>query len=99
MNCNLELVEKQLKKDYPYVINVRGLVESDPTSEMPIPHFEMDIVIKESFFNQLQNNGPLRNITVTSFTNECSQLLRNICPENNITADNLVVSFLSNPEL
>jgi len=95
MNCNLELVEKTLKKDYPYIVNVRSLVESAPSVEMPIPHYVMDILIKQSFFYQLQNNGPLRNIIVTSFTNECSQLLKSLCSENNITSENLLVSFIS----
>ena len=95
MNCNLELVEKQLKKDYPYITKVRSIVESSPSSDMPFNHYQMDILIKESFFYQLENNGPLRNITITSFTDECSQLLKTICPENNVTRDNLLVSFIA----
>jgi len=95
MNCNIELVEKSLKKEFPYVVKIKELVESEPTVDVPIPHYELDIYIKESFFSQLENNGPLRNIIVTSFTNESTQIVNNICPELGVSSDNLIISFIS----
>jgi hypothetical protein len=95
MNCNIELVEKSLKKEFPYVVKVKELVKSEPSVNVPIPHYELDIIIKESFFSQLENNGPLRNIIVTSFTNESTQIVNNICPELGVSSDNLIISFIS----
>jgi hypothetical protein len=95
MNCNIELVEKSLKKEFPYVVKIKELVEAAPSVDMPIPHYELDIFIKESFFSQLENNGPLRNIIVTSFTNESTQIVNNICPELGVSSDNLIISFIS----
>jgi hypothetical protein len=95
MNCNIELIEKSLKKEFPYVVKIKELVESAPSVDIPIPHYGLDIYIKESFFSQLQNNGPLRNIIVTSFTNESTQIVNNICPELGVSSDNLIISFIS----
>ena len=95
MNCNIELIEMSLKKEFPYVVKIKELVESEPTVDVPIPHYELDIFIKESFFSQLENNGPLRNIIVTSFTNESTQIVNNICPELGVSSDNLIISFIS----
>jgi hypothetical protein len=99
MNCNIELIEKSLKKEFPYVVKVKELVESAPSVDIPIPHYELDIIIKESFFSQLENNGPLRNIIVTSFTNESTQIVNNICPELKVSSDNLIISFISDTEI
>jgi hypothetical protein len=99
MNCNTELIEKSLKKEFPYVVKIKKLVASEPTVDVPIPHYELDIFIKESFFSQLENNGPLRNIIVTSFTNESTQIVNNICPELGVSSDNLIISFISDTEI
>lgn len=101
MNCDLELVEKYLKKEFPYVVKIKSLVESPPvvsfsgaTHNLP-PSFEMKIFIKDSFFYQLENNEPLSNTILTSFTKECAQIVKSICPEVNISSEMLMVSFIS----
>ena len=99
MNCNIELVEKSLKKEFPYVVKVKELVESAPSVDIPIPHYELDIIIKESFFSQLENNGPLRSTIVNSFTNESIQIVSSICPELGVSLKNLLVSFISDTEV
>ena len=99
MNCDLELVEKSLKKEFPYVVKVKELVESAPSVDIPIPHYELDIIIKESFFSQLENNGPLRNNIVNSFSNESTEIVKGICPELGVTSKNLIVSFISDTEI
>ena len=99
MNCNIELIEKSLKKEFPYVVKIKKLVESEPTVDVPIPHYELDIFIKESFFSQLENNGPLRNTIVNSFSNESTEIVKGICPELGVTSKNLIVSFISDTEI
>ena len=99
MNCNIELVEKSLKKEFPYVVKIKKLVESEPTVDVPIPHYELDIYIKESFFSQLENNGPLRSTIVNSFSNQATEIVKSICPELGATSKNLVVSFISDTEI
>ena len=99
MNCNIELIENSLKKEFPYVVKIKKLVKSEPSVDIPINHYELDIFIKESFFSQLENNGPLRNIIVTSFTNESTQIVNNICPELGVSSDNLIISFISDTEI
>jgi hypothetical protein len=99
MNCNIELIEMSLKKGFPYVVKIKKLVKSEPSVNIPIPHYELDIFIKESFFSQLENNGPLRNIIVTSFTNESTQIVNNICPELGVSSDNLIISFISDTDI
>ena len=99
MNCNIELVEKSLKKEFPYVVKIKKLVESEPSVTIPKPHYSFDIFIKESFFSQLENNGPLRNTIVTSFTNESTEIVRGICPELGVSSDNLIVSFIPDTEI
>lgn len=99
MNCNIELIEKSLKKEFPYVVKVKELVESAPSVDIPIPHYELDIIIKESFFSQLENNGPLRNTIVNSFSNESTEIVKGICPELGVTSKNLIVSFISDTEI
>ena len=99
MNCNIELIENSLKKEFPYVVKIKELVESEPNVDVPIPHYELDIYIKESFFSQLENNGPLRSTIVTSFSNQTTEIVRSICPELGATSKNLVVSFISDTEI
>ena len=99
MNCNIELIEMSLKKEFPYVVKVKELVESAPSVDIPIPHYELDIIIKESFFSQLENNGPLRNTIVNSFSNESTEIVKGICPELGVTSKNLIVSFISDTEI
>ena len=99
MNCNIELIENSLKKEFPYVVKIKELVESEPNADVPIPHYELDIYIKESFFSQLENNGPLRSTIVNSFSNQTTEIVRGICPELGATSKNLVVSFISDTEI
>jgi hypothetical protein len=101
MNCNLEILETHLKKDFPYVVKVNNITEG-PVNTLSQPTYTVDIVIKQSFFDQLQNNGPLRNIIFQTFTKEFTQILIKTCPEikvfemNNNT--NLNISLLSDAE-
>ena len=105
MNCDLELVEKYLKKEFPYVVKIKSLVESSPvvsfsgTTHNVAPNFDMKIFIKDSFFSQLENNGPLSNTILTSFTKECAQIVKSICPEVNISSEFLIVTFISDTEI
>lgn len=99
MNCDLELIEKSLKKEFPYVVKIKKLSESEPTNEIPILHYELDIFIKDSFFSQLENNGPLRSTIVNSFSNESTEIVKSICPELGVSSKNLVVSFISDTDI
>ncbi len=105
MNCDLELVEKYLKKEFPYVVKIKSLVESAPmvsfsgVTHNVLPNFDMKIFIKDSFFSQLENNGPLSNTIITSFTKECAQIVKSICPEVNISSEFLIVTFISDTEI
>ena len=111
MNCEIELVEKYLKKEFPYVIKVKQLVESKQSisfsgatftgsSIQPSPfNYELIVCIKESFFYQLENNGPLRNTILNSFTKESLTLIKSVCPEFYITDENLLVSFISETQI
>ena len=104
MNCELELVEKYLKKEFPYVVKIKSLVESNPTISFSgvtsmSPNYDMSIFIKDSFFSQLENNGPLSNTILTSFTKECAQIIKSVCPAVNISSETLVVSFISETEI
>ena len=99
MNCNIELIENSLKKEFPYVVKIKELVESEPNVDVPIPHYELDIYIKESFFSQLENNGPLRSTIVTSFSNQTTEIVRGICPELGVSSKNLLVSLISDTEI
>ena len=105
MNCNLDLVEKYLKKEFPYVVKIKSLVESSPvvsfsgTTHNVAPNFDMKIFIKDSFFSQLENNGPLSNTILTSFTKECAQIVKSNCPEVNISSELLIVTFISDTEI
>jgi hypothetical protein len=94
MNCNIELVENSLKKEFPYVVKIKELVKSEPTVDVPTPHYELDVYIKESFFSQLENNGPLRSTIVNSFSNQTTEIVRGICPELGVSSKNLIVSFI-----
>ena len=112
MNCEIELVEKYLKKEFPYVIKVKQLVESkrsisfsgatnfsvDPIWPSPF-NYELIVCIKESFFYQLENNGPLRNTILNSFTKESLTLIKSVCPEFYIKDENLLVSFISETQI
>ena len=104
MNCELELVEKYLKKEFPYVVKIKSLVASKPMVSFSgatsmSPNYDMSIFIKDSFFSQLENNGPLSNTILTSFTKECAQIIKSVCPEVNISSETLVVSFISETEI
>lgn len=99
MNCNIDLIESTLKKGFPYVVKIKKLIEAEPSKEIPIAHYELDVYIKGSFFSQLENNGPLRNTIVNSFTNETTEIVRSICPHLGVSSENLVVSFISDGEL
>lgn len=99
MNCNIELIENSLKKEFPYVVKIKELVESEPNVDVPIPHYELDIYIKESFFSQLENNGPLRSTIVNSFSNQATEIVRGVCPELGASSKNLIVSFISDTEI
>jgi len=103
MNCETELIEDNLKKDFPYVVKIKTIVEKPfvpNPSEIVDGHssYLIDLYIKQSFFDQLENNNQLKNIIFESFTKECIQIIKNICPEMDIISDkngtNLVVKFL-----
>ena len=99
MICNIELIEKNLKKEFPFVVKIKKLIESEPSVDLPIPHYVLDIYIKESFFYQLENNGPLRNTIVNSFSNETTEMVKSLCPELGVSLKNLIVSFVSDVEI
>lgn len=98
MNCNLELIEGRLKMEFPYVVKVKEIVENSPNGSSQ-PRYSANIIIKQSFFDQLQNNGPLRNIIFQTFTKEFTQIVQSTCPEVKIielnNESNLDISFLS----
>lgn len=107
MNCELELIEKYLKKEFPYVVKIKefkiGKVTSElfvisaSTSNIGIPTHSLEIYIKQSFFDQLENNGPLKSSIFNSFSNECAQIIKSVCTEIDIVSDdngtNLAVTF------
>lgn len=108
MNCEIELVEKYLKKEFPYVVKIKEFiigkstweifVMSASTSNIGRPTHSLEIYIKQSFFDQLENNGPLKSSIFNSFSNECAQIIKSVCPDIDIVTDNdgtnLAVTFL-----
>jgi hypothetical protein len=106
MNCEIELVEKYLRKEFPYVVKIKEfiigktspLMFSGMTANMGRPTHSIYIYIKQSFFDQLENNGPLKSSIFNSFSNECAQIIKSVCPEIDIVTDNdgtnLAVTFL-----
>lgn len=107
MNCEIELVEKYLKKEFPYVVKIKNFIVGKTTTEMFIisastsnfgtPTHSIEIVIKQSFFDQLENNGPLKSTIFNSFSSECAKIIKSVCPEIDITTNNygtnLMVTF------
>jgi hypothetical protein len=101
MNCNLEIIEGLLKKDFPYVVKVKDIIEN-PSNGSSQPTYSINVIIKQSFFDQLQNNGPLRNIIFQGFSKEVAQVLNRNCPEVKVFEmngeNNLNISLLSDSE-
>lgn len=109
MNCELELIDKYLKREYPYIVKVKEIVElpqsigfSGATFNLK-PDYLISIYIKQSFYDQLENNGPLKSITIKSFSTECAQTIKSICTDMQIfTTDNetnLSVLFIRDTEI
>ena len=109
MNCELELIDKYLKKEYPYIVKVKEIVAlpqslsfSGVTFNLK-PDYLISIYIKQSFYDQLENNGPLKSITLKSFSNECFQTIKSVCPDIQIFAKdnetNLSVLFIPDTEI
>jgi uncharacterized protein (UPF0264 family) len=84
MSQKIELIEKSLKKEFPYVVKVNEFKINDGKS----PFHSIEIYIKESFFNQLENNSLLKKTIFNSFSKECVQIIKNICPEVEIVFSN-----------
>jgi hypothetical protein len=110
MNCELELIEKYLKREFPYVVKIKefnvGKVTSEiftmsasTSSNFGRPIHSITICIKESFFNQLENNSLLKETIFSSFSKECSIIITHVCPEIEIISDdygtNLAVTLIS----
>jgi hypothetical protein len=108
MSCELELIEKYLKKEFPYVVKIKEFNVGKTTSEMFVisgttslnfgrPTHSIIISIKESFFNQLQNNSLLKETIYNSFSNDCCKIIKSVCPDIEIVSDNygtnLAVTF------
>lgn len=107
MNCELELIEKYIKKEYPYVVKIKNFVVGKLTSEMFVmsastsnigrPTHSIEIFIRQSFFDQLENNSLLKTTIFKSFSNECAQIIKSVCTEIDIVSDdngtNLAVTF------
>lgn len=104
MNCELELIEKYLKKEFPYVVKIKEFIigKTSPLmfsgmTNMGIPTHSIEIYIKQSFFDQLENNGPLKSSIFNSFSNDCISIIKSICPEieliTNNNGTNLTVNF------
>jgi hypothetical protein len=99
MNCEINLIEEYLKKEFPYVVKVKNF-NSVPSPINPSEQqYSLDIIIKFSFFYQLNNNGLLSNNIITSFTKISSQIINNVCPETIISPEILIVSFISDNEI
>ena len=101
MNCNLEIIEGHLKKDFPYVVKVKDIIEN-PSNGSSQPTYSINVIIKQSFFDQLQNNGPLRNIIFQGFSKQFTQIVQSTCPEVKVielnNKSNLDISFLSDSD-
>jgi hypothetical protein len=110
MKCELELIEKYLKKEFPYVVKIEEFKVGKTTSEMFTisastslnfgrPIHSIIICIKESFFNQLENNSLLKETIFSSFSKECAVIITHVCPEIEIVSDdygtNLSVTLIS----
>jgi hypothetical protein len=103
MNCELELIEKYLKKEFPYVVKIKEFkigkstweifVMSASTSNIGRPTHSLEIYIKQSFFDQLENNGPLKNSIINSFSDDCISIIRSICSDIELVRDNNGTNF------
>jgi hypothetical protein len=108
MNCELELIEKYLKREFPYVVKIKEFIIGKTTTEMFIisastanigrPIHSLKVYIKQSFFDQLENNGPLKDSIFKSFSTDCASMIKSICPEIELVTDNngtnLAVTFI-----
>jgi len=108
MNCEIELVEKYLRKEFPYVVKIKEFIAeksalevfsmSGFSSNIGRPTYSLEVYIKQSFFDQLENNGPLKSSIFNSFLNECVQIIKSVCPEIDVITDNngtnLAVKFI-----
>jgi hypothetical protein len=84
-----------------YVVKVKDIIEN-PSNGSSQPTYSINVIIKQSFFDQLQNNGPLRNIIFQGFSKEFAQVLNRNCPEVKVFEmngeNNLNISLLSDSE-
>lgn len=100
MNCELNLIEKYVKKEYPYITSIKNIEESIPAisgttfnGDFVYVNYLISIYINEIFYNQLENNTPLRTNIISSLNKELPKIIKSICPEMNITNDNLEIIF------
>lgn len=100
MNCELELIEKYIKKEYPYIVSIKSIVERLPAisgttfiNDVFGANYLINICINENFYNQLENNNPLKSNIISSLNKELPKIIKSICPEMTITNDNLEITF------
>lgn len=103
MNCELELIEKYIKIEYPYIVGVKNIKEHEMSNHsmsgftsLGRPTYIIDICITESFFNQLENNKLLKSNIVSSLCEELGKIVKSVCPEMDVTSDNLLITFHHN---
>jgi hypothetical protein len=93
------LIEKYLKREFPYVVKIKEFnvgetpseiftMSASTSSNFGRPTHSIIITIKESFFNQLENNSLLKKTIFDSFSKECSMIISNVCSDIKITYDN-----------
>lgn len=100
MNCELTLIEKYLKSDFPFIIKIREIVEiptmmstSGSTNTPLLNSYMMIVEINESFNDQLKNNPQLNKVITNSFGEKSLQIIKSVCPEVNFNDSTLVISF------
>jgi hypothetical protein len=104
MNCELELIGKYIRKEYPYIVSIKNIEEISPSiSGTTFTSYDVsgiiyliNICINENFYNQLENNNPLKSNIISSLNKELARIIKSICPEMNVTNDNLEITFHQN---
>jgi hypothetical protein len=104
MNCELDLIKKYLKTDFPFVLDIESLDEvpsvinfiDNPETVSSISYM-LRVKISESFHNQLKNNQQLNKVITSSFIEKSQQTIKSICPNVDLTLG-LVISFISDSQ-
>ena len=104
MNCELDLIKKYLKTDFPFVLDIESLDEVPSTisfenspSTLQSTSYMFIVKISQSFHDQLKNNSQLNNAITSSFIEKSKQTIKSVCPELDLDLG-FVISFESDSQ-